>query len=390
MKDFSTEIAAMKKVVSDSRAASSIGLMSLGGSYAYGLATPNSDVDLRGFYIPSAEALLLGNDHEQIETHETVDGILYSARKMTNLLLSGNPNTTEVLGILPEHVFIDSPWYQMMRDNADAYLSMRAANTFGGYAAQQLKRIENAMSRDSDDKETRAAELAVQALRRSIDSFSERFPAYRDGKVSVYVELSNTSDMRSETTLGADGSCSGYSSASGSDGGNTGSDFVSDIAGFTADCPRSSRSPQVLIDMSAKGVPASELRGICGDLDAIAKNADIIAARNRKKETGKLSKHMSHLVRLLRMGRELLETGKVNTFRADDADFLIALKQGLWMTEEGDGTRSIDDAFWDMFTEEQRAFDYARRNSVLPREPDTRRANDILMTINASALASSE
>ena len=140
------------------------------------------------------------------------------------------------------------------------------------------------------------------------------------------------------------------------------------------------------LTLDMKDVPITEIRGMCGDLDAIAKNADNLAARNRKKETSKLSKHMSHLIRLLRMGSELLESGEINTYRDKDAELLLKLKQGMWMEEDSDGTRHIDDAFWDLLATEQKRFEYAEDNTVLPQTPDRDGAVDLLCEMHASVL----
>ena len=46
-------------------------------------------------------------------------------------------------------------------------------------------------------------------------------------------------------------------------------------------------------------------------------------------------KHAMHLVRLLRMGKEILETGKVNVDRTDiDAKELIEIRNGSWSFEK--------------------------------------------------------
>ena len=43
------------------------------------------------------------------------------------------------------------------------------------------------------------------------------------------------------------------------------------------------------------------------------------------------TKHGAHLVRLLRMGREIVETGSVHVWRGDrDADELLAIRAGAW------------------------------------------------------------
>lgn len=334
------EISALLAGLEATGRASKAGLVAYGGSTSYGLDTEDSDVDLRGFFLPTAHDLLMFDEAGTIEVKEGVDGVMHSAYKLTSLLLAGNPNIVEILGLRPEHVLVSSPEYETVLSNKDVYLSSRVADTFGGYATQQLRRIENSMSRDRGDTDT---EGALRSMRSAIRHFEDKYTAYNEpGALSV--------------------------------------ELKDDEAGSSA----------LFVSLDMKDFPLKQLRGMCGDLDAIAKNADNLAARNRKKKTEKLSKHMSHLVRLLRMGTEMLSTGEVNTYREHDAEILLALKQGLWMSEDADGTRHIDDAFWELLEEEKRAFEYAEANTVLPESPDRDAAFEILREMHKGVLATGE
>jgi hypothetical protein len=71
------------------------------------------------------------------------------------------------------------------------------------------------------------------------------------------------------------------------------------------------------------------LSGRCRDTFTGYANAQLKRIRNRYD-----SKDASHLVRLLRMGREILETGEVHVWRGDrDADELRAIRDGGWSLE---------------------------------------------------------
>jgi uncharacterized protein len=67
----------------------------------------------------------------------------------------------------------------------------------------------------------------------------------------------------------------------------------------------------------------------CRDTFTGYANAQLKRIRNRYDP-----KDASHLVRLLRMGREILETGEVHVWRGDrDADELRAIRDGAWSPE---------------------------------------------------------
>lgn len=72
------------------------------------------------------------------------------------------------------------------------------------------------------------------------------------------------------------------------------------------------------------------------------------------------SKHSMHLVRLFRMGKEILETGKVNVKRTYDREELMAIRNGAWSYE-----KLIDYA--DKIEEEVKV---AYKNSKLPNQPN--------------------
>lgn len=82
------------------------------------------------------------------------------------------------------------------------------------------------------------------------------------------------------------------------------------------------------------------------------------------------TKNASHLIRLLRMGIEFLETGDMKVYRTD-ADELKAIKIGIWSLEKV--KKEADNLF-------QRAKD-AFDKSPLPDKPNFSAAEDILMTI---------
>jgi predicted nucleotidyltransferase len=81
-------------------------------------------------------------------------------------------------------------------------------------------------------------------------------------------------------------------------------------------------------------------------------------------------KNAAHLIRLLRMGVEFLETGKMEVFRSD-AKELIEIKTGKWSLEE------VKICAEKLFEQAK----VARDGSVLPELPDRNMANKIVESI---------
>jgi predicted nucleotidyltransferase len=115
----------------------------IAGSQAYGLDTPESDLDLRGVCIPPRRYLLGLSSFEQWEQQdESGDVVIYALEKFARLALACNPNIIELLYTDPRHVTFINDYGQQLVENRDKFLSRRARHTFAGYAISQLKRIE--------------------------------------------------------------------------------------------------------------------------------------------------------------------------------------------------------------------------------------------------------
>jgi hypothetical protein len=116
------------------------------GSHAYGLNTPASDEDFKGVCIPPRQCYLgfLNNfeQHEHMGSKtDGVDSVTYALRKFVALAADCNPNIIEVLHVAQEDVLRIDPFGEELRAIKDDFLSRKAKFTFSGYAHAQLKRI---------------------------------------------------------------------------------------------------------------------------------------------------------------------------------------------------------------------------------------------------------
>ena len=106
-------------------------------------------------------------------------------------------------------------------------------------------------------------------------------------------------------------------------------------------------------------VDVSDARIVCFTVP----NEILVTRRNGQVAIQGNTKHGAHLVRLLRMGREILETGAVNVWRGDiDADEIVSIRNGSWSYD-----RLIE------WAEEQNAYldeYYKSGKSPLPKTPD--------------------
>ena len=93
-----------------------------------------------------------------------------------------------------------------------------------------------------------------------------------------------------------------------------------------------------------------------------------------EKKYGYDSKHASHLVRLLKIGVEILETGKINVDRTDiDAEELLAIRNhGIWTYEELVEWAEVKDKELDRLYQE---------STIVPKKPRWKKINPVMMDI---------
>lgn len=112
-----------------------------GGSVAYGLNTPESDVDIRGICIPPAE-YYFGSQHFEQSEDKANDTVIYSLNKFISLAKDCNPNIIEMLFTDPKHIINCHVYFGGSLINCrNWFLSKKGKHTFCGYAYSQLQRI---------------------------------------------------------------------------------------------------------------------------------------------------------------------------------------------------------------------------------------------------------
>ena len=116
------------------------------GSHAYGLNTPESDLDVKGVCIEPLEYHFgfLQNFEQHIQEASkghAQDLVIYSLKKFAKLAADCNPNIIEVLFGDDADVLFVNEFGERLRDFRDNFLSLKARYTFSGFAHSQLKRV---------------------------------------------------------------------------------------------------------------------------------------------------------------------------------------------------------------------------------------------------------
>lgn len=109
----------------------------ISGSRAFGLATENSDTDIRGVYYLPKEDFFGLNYIPQI-SNETNDITYYEIGRFVELLQKNNPNILEILASPADCILYRHPLMDLLK--TEDFLSKLCKDTFAGYAVSQIKK----------------------------------------------------------------------------------------------------------------------------------------------------------------------------------------------------------------------------------------------------------
>lgn len=326
--------------------------LALAGSHAHGTARDGSDVDLRGVCVaPLPVRLSLFRSFEQYEgplhgelaalvtprlaAHPTarrslgtkVESVVFDLAKFVALCASANPNALEILFADERDWIVETPAWRRLHEERRRFLTKKAQQTFLGYAMAQLKKI----------KTHRSWLLTPPTKKPAREGF---------GLPAAGGTLSRDDQNRIEQSI---------------------ADKIRSHGIDNIDMPKSTRiAVQGRLDAFCRDVLSASEGDIEERMRAVATHAlnlpaDVVAALNAEKryraamkhwdsyqiwksqrnpvraelerEHGYDTKHAMHLVRLMRMGLEILERGELLVRRHDAAE-LIAIRDGALSFDE--------------------------------------------------------
>jgi predicted nucleotidyltransferase len=169
------------------------------GSVAYGTNTPASDVDEKGVAIMSNPAYYFGfKKFEQKDSGwiDKTDRVIYDLRKFISLAVDCNPNIVEVLFVDRSDVLKMTSLGSKLLSMRDLFISQKAAHTFGGYAHSQLKRIEGHYRwLNNPPEEPRLNDFMRASFIGPQDKFTKTFGGHRISVLTCDAALVYHTDM---------------------------------------------------------------------------------------------------------------------------------------------------------------------------------------------------
>jgi predicted nucleotidyltransferase len=358
--------------------------VTLAGSQAHGTARDGSDVDLRGVCVAPLELRVsLFQSFEQSEApfvgelldavlarlkaHSTaarvlnqrVETVVFELAKFVTLCAAGNPNALEILFADEQDWLFETPTWRRLHSQRAQFLTRKVQQTYLGYALAQLKRIRTHRSwlltpptkkptradfglpergTFSRDDQHRLEQGIAEKLRSyGIDNLEMPKPvriAVEDRLHRFWADSLNCSDDELEQRMRA-------------------------VATHALDIPTG-----VVSTLNAEKRYLSAMKQWESyETWKAERNA---ARAELESRHGYDTKHAMHLVRLMRMGLEILQTGELHVRRPDAAE-LMSIRDGALSYEE----------LMDMATELQRRMEDAGTGG-LPHDVDHGRVDQLL------------
>lgn len=325
--------------------------ITLAGSQAHGTAREGSDVDLRGVCIaPLDVRVSLFREFEQFEgalegelwarivpalkRHPTAsrgmafktEAVVFDVSKFLRLCAAANPNALEVLFAHEEDWLQETPTWRRLHAERRRFLSRKVQQTYLGYAMAQLRKIK-----------THRSWLLEPPVRK---------PTREDFGLPPAGTVSRDDQNRIEQSI------------------------AEKIRGYGIDTIEMSKAARIAVEERLRALWEDALSVSYEELEervravathALQLPADTVGALNAERRYraamkhweayqawkdernparaelerrhGYDTKHAMHLVRLMRTGLELLETGELHVRRADAAE-LNAIRDGAMTFEE--------------------------------------------------------
>ncbi len=322
--------------------------VTLAGSQAHGTAREGSDVDLRGVCIaPPSIRLSLFRAFEQhegwldddllaiviprLKSHPTasrgldvkMESVIFDLAKFVGLCALANPNALEILFADERDWALETPLWRKLHTERHRFLTKKVQQTFHGYAMAQLKKIKThrswlleppkskptreefglpvANSTSSKDDQNRIEQSIAETIRSygidNIDMPKATRIAVEERMDAFYRDALAASEADVEERMRA-------------------------VATLALHLP-----PDVVVTLNAEKRYRAAMRH--WDSYQTWKSERNRARADLEAKHGYDTKHAMHLVRLMRMGVEILERGEL-LVRRPDAQELNAIRDGAW------------------------------------------------------------
>lgn len=312
-------------------------LLTYGGSTAYGLETPTSDIDLRGVCLNTKEQLLKMEVNQScysvVDKEEDKDVVIYYLKDFIELAKASNPNIIEIFGCNAEHYHVLTPAGKLLLDNVDLFLSKKIILSFSGFANDQMRRLQNALAKGDGVADKTREEHIKASVQGSFKHLAEHYANFSADKIDLFVDTSDRDDTTHE----------------------------------------------IKMNMSLENYPLREFYAIQQAMGGIVRGYDkyrkVKKENSMSKDIAKLRKHAMHLIRVKQMLLNILEGKGVKTY-VDNREELMNIRNGI----------TDFDKVFELNEELSRKIDEAALTCNLPDVCDSEKIDELVIKLNSFVL----
>lgn len=117
-------------------------------------------------------------------------------------------------------------------------------------------------------------------------------------------------------------------------------------------------------------------------MNAVIRGYDKIGKRNKKKDDNHLNKHAMHLIRLFMMAIDILDKCLIQTYRGDNLDLLLKIRNGGYQKEDHTFSRE----FYDLLAHYESELERATKDTSLPDNPDMEKVEAFVEYVNRKVI----
>ncbi|ELR72535.1 hypothetical protein C900_01313 [Fulvivirga imtechensis AK7] len=329
----------------------------MSGSHAHGLATPESDKDIKGVFILPREAYY-GLEYVEQVSNESNDMVYYELKRFMELLGKSNPNILELLYTPEDSILKMHPVFHGIR--GENFLSKQCKESFGGYAMTQIRKAKGLNKKILNP---------VEKERKGVLDFC--YVVWQQGSIPVkeYLKLN---DLKQEQCGLARipnmheiyGLYYGHDSFAGI----IRKDSANDVA--LSPIPKG-MEPVALMSFNKSGY-SKYCKEYKDYWEWVGKRNDARYQNTIQHGKNYDAKNIMHTFRLLHMCEEIAREGKLNV-RREDREYLLSIKRGDFQY----------DKLLELAEQKISAIDDVYKIANLPEAPDVQKLNTLLVTIRS-------
>jgi hypothetical protein len=231
-----------------------------------------------------------------------------------------------------EHYIIKTDIGKEILNNSNLFLTQKASRSFSGYAISQLRRLENNIARNTT--QSKKEEHILGSIKSQMRTFEDRYKEQHG--ISLHIDNSDKEEFDTE----------------------------------------------IFIDINLNHYPLRDLKAMYSEMNNVVRDYNKLNHRNKKKTDKALSKHFMHLVRLYLMGTEILKGEKPNTYRYNDRNLLLDIRNGKYQNKDGTYRQEA----FDFINILQKDFEHAEKHTEIPSKPNMKKIEEFVMDINKRCL----